>query len=332
MQIDLTKTRYEATALLASGAQLRLTPLCQSMGWEENKSEFATRLNLTLRDIEYQGRRLHALLPLCTRIFVYADQGQGYAEVFRGAVWEWEHSHVSSDPITLTAYDALYALQRTSDNRYYAKGKRTKAIVEDVCRAWDVELGEYQGPDMVHKKQVYKNKRVSDILKELLEDAHDMGGAKCFVRAREGKMDVLPMGANDQVFAFCANQHITQLNDCYSMTSLITRVVITGKEDRNGRPKVLATLNGQTQYGILQTFQNKGSASLAEAKKAAQKILDEQGKPQQTLTLSSPDIPTLRKGDRIYLDAADLAGYFYVLGVSHDAAGLSMAMEVEAVG
>ena len=49
-----------------------------------------------------------------------------------------------------------------------------------------------------------------------------------------GKVDVVEYGANADVFGFYAGQNIVQSSDRYSMTDLVTRVLVTGKEDKNG--------------------------------------------------------------------------------------------------
>lgn len=328
---DLSKVTYSLTALLNTGEQLQLEPVAENIAWEENEKELAVRLNLTLRDAEVKGGRLSKQLALCTVIFLYADWGAGRTEIFRGTVWEWSHSEIDGDSIVLTCYDLLYYLQKSKDNVYYAKGKKTKAIITSILNKWQVPLGNYTAPDLTHKKILYKNKAVSAMLTELLTDAKDMGGYKSVVRAREGKADILAQGSNLEVWSFTASSNLLATQDKYSMVNLITRVIVTGKDDSKGRPKVEATLNGKIEYGILQEIKSRGSSSLKDAKKEAQKLLDEKGKPEQTITLTAPDFPLIRKGDKIHVSTDRMTGYFFVKGVSHNATRMQMQMEVEPV-
>ena len=101
-------------------------------------------------------------------------------------------------------------------------------------------------------------------------------------------------------------------------------------EDSEGRQPVEAVLDGLTQHGIRQRIQNRAEDdSLATAKSAAQEILDEQGKPTRTIVLESPDVPVIRKGDKVHVRAGTLNGYYFTKSVRHDAASRSMTMELE---
>lgn len=329
--VDLSHISYYVVALLADGSQLNLEPVAESIAWEENEKELAVRLNLKLRDIEYGGSQLASRISLCTLIYLYADWGAGRQEIFRGTVWEWSYPQIAGESITLTVYDNLFYLQKSTDSKYYAKGKTTKAIIEDICASWSITLGEYTAPDLAHQKILYKSKKISAMLLETLEDAKKLGGEQSVIRAAKGRMDVLKRGSNEDVYSFKADLNLIKTNDKYSMTNLVTRVLVLGKDDSKGRPKVEATVDGSTEYGILQSVISKGSTSLSEAKTEANELLEEKGKPTRTITLQAPDLPFLRKGDRIHVDMEGLSGYFYIKGVSHNATNGTMQMEVEPV-
>ena len=211
--------------------------------------------------------RISDTLALCTVIYLYADWGRGLTEIFRGTIWTWEHSRIQDDAIILTCYDMLYYLQKSTDSKYYAAGQKTKAIISDILKSWNVPMGEYTAPDVSHQKILYKSKTVSAMLTETLDDAKKLGGGKAIIRANAGKADVVAVGGNGDIYGFTAYNNLTSSQDKYSMTSLVTRVIVTGKEDGNGRPKVEATIDGDTKYGILQSYVSMGSGSLADAKK-----------------------------------------------------------------
>ena len=327
--IDLTTISYSLTATLSDGKRLYLDDVAETIAWEENEKELSVRLNLTLRDVKYKGVRLSKRLALCTVIYLYADWGGGMEEIFRGTIWEWQHSQINNDQIILTCYDMLFYLQKSVDSKYYAKGKKTKAIITDILDSWKVEMGEYSGADVEHNKTLYKSKAISAMITETLDYAKKHGGKKSILRASKGKAEVITYGANEDVYMFEAGTNIVSSTDKFSMTDLVTRVIITGKDDKEGKPKIEATLNGKTEYGILQAVQSMGSDSLQEAKEAAQDILDEKGEPKRTLTLVTPDFPPIRKGEKIYVMLDKEKGYFVVKGVSHNATQMKMQMEVE---
>lgn len=330
-QVDLAKITYSVVAALSTGGQVHLEGVAENIAWEENEKELATRANITLRDIPYEGGRLSSILSLCTAVFIFYNTGDGDKEAFRGTVWVWEHSQIHDDEIILTCYDMLYYLQKSTDSKYYKKGKSTSGICGDILGSWGVTMGKYTGPSITHEKVLYKNKTISAMLTETVKAAEKESSTKGIIRAKEGKCEIVKQGDNTEVWAFSADTNLVASRDRYSMTDLVTRVIVVGKDDKKGRPKVEATLNGKTEYGILQQVKVRGSAKLAEAKKEAQELLNEKGTPERTITLQAPDAPWIRKGDKIHVTTDNLKGYFYVLSVSHNATALMMQMEVEPV-
>lgn len=328
--VDLTKITYFVTAVLSDGRLIHLENVAENIAWEENQSELSVRLNLTLRDIPFENSRLSKKLALGTVVYLYAKlEGEKKREVFRGTIWEWSHSETNDDAITVTCYDLLYYLQKSKDSKYYPKGRYTKDICEDILESWGVPLSEYTGPSITHEKTLYKSKTISAMLTETLDEAKKKTGEVGIIRAVEGECQIHTRGDNDEIWNFTADTNLISADDKYSMTNLITRVVLVGKDDKQGRPKVEATVDGQVEYGILQEVKSIGSTKLEDAKKEAEELIDEKGKPERTITLVAPDIPFLRKGDLIHTETDKLKGYFYLKGISHNATQMSMQMEVE---
>ena len=251
VSVDLSKISYYLIAVLSDGRQVHLENVAENIAWEENEKELAVRLNLAIRDIPFEGGRLSQALALCTIVYLFADWGAGQQEIFRGTVWEWEHSRIAGDSIVLTCYDLLFYLQKSTDSKYYAKGKTTQSIMSDILTSWNVPVGEYSGANVTHQKILYKGKTISAMLTETLDDAKKLGGAKSIIRANKGKADVVKQGGNPDIYAFTADTNLTASKDKFSMTNLVTRVVITGKDDSEGRPKVEATVDGKITRGFV---------------------------------------------------------------------------------
>lgn len=332
MAIDLSRISYNVVALLSDGSQVTLDNAAENIAWEENEKELSCRLNLTIRDVDYGQGRLANALALCTVIYLYADWGEGKKEIFRGTVWEWDFSEIKNDSIVITVYDLLYFLKKSKDNRYYAQGTRTQTILEDIFNSWEVPIGSIDYPSVTHQKIVYKSKSVASMVQDTLSDALRLSGVEGIVRADKGKVYVSIIGVNTTIYKFSAETNLVQTSDKYSMNNLITRVVIVGKEDEEGRPKVEATLDGKTEYGILQDIQSIGSGTIEEARQSAKEKIREKGIPERKITLQSIDFPAIRKGDVIYATADNLDGYFFVCGISHNATTMTMQMEVKPIG
>ena len=163
--------------------------------------------------------------------------------------------------------------------------------------------------------------------------AEKHGADNYVIRMTGGKVDVLPINANETVYHFDEDDNLTTSGDKISTADLVTRVKVIGLEKKTKKRSVEATLDGKTEYGIRQRIYTRSSDdTAAQAKSAAQKTLDEKGEPTRKTTLKGADLPFIRKGDKIRAAARTVNGFCTVLGVQHDAANRTMTMTVKVLG
>ena len=330
--INIAKLRYQLILITEDGAQLDITGAAEGLGWEENDGELALRLYFTANNTKYAGSSLSTVMKPGCLIVIMAYCGNEAEEVARGIIQEWDPQlrGSASNDVDITAYDELLYLQKSQDNRYITAGTGTKSAITGIFDEWGIPLGAYDGPDVAHEKTLFKAQYISDMILSLLDDAVKKGGDKCVVRAAEGAVDVFPRGSNTTIYHFDEDT-ATVSGDSMSITDLVTRVKIVGKEDSDERQPVEAVLDGLTEYGIRQRLYTRSEdATLSEAKTAAQAILDDMGQPQRSRIIRGPDVPMIRKGDMVHIQAGTLDGYYYVLSIQHDAARKTMSMDVEA--
>lgn len=314
-----------------TGAQLDVTGAAKDLGWEEGDGELAMRLSFGLQNAKHGGQYLsERIKPGCIAAII-ADWGESSDEVARGIITDWEPElSGAQDAITFMAYDELFNLQQSQDNRYIPDGTGTKAAITAIFSDWGIPLGEYKGPNISHAKTTFKNDYLSDIILELLDAAAKQGGAKCVVRASKGTVSVLPRGGNKIVYHFDEDDNLTVARDRISTQQMVTRVKVIATENEDGRQAVEAIIDGQTKYGIRQRIYNRQEDdNLATAKAAAQEIINEEGSPERNISIEGPDVPTIRKGDKIHVTARTLNGYYIVKAVQHDAANCTMTMTIE---
>lgn len=331
MEIDLHRITYSVEAVLKNGQRLFLDQIAENIAWEENENELATRLNLTLRDVELEGGgRLANKLALATQVILYSTINGKREEIFRGQIWQWEAAPYNDEQVVITCYDRLYYLQKSKDNKYFNKGTMTKSIIQELLADNNIGMGRYTGSNTSHEAFAFKGKTIASMITETLEKADEnIKAKKTIIRARADKAEIIKQGENSQIYGFAVGENIVSASEKYSMTELVTRVIVVGKEDKETKPPIEATLTGALEFGLLQEIHTKGDATLAEAKNAAQKILDERGKPQRSISVRAPELPSIRKGDRIHIKTDRIAGYYFVKGVSHNATTAQMQMEVE---
>lgn len=329
--IDIRKLKYKLIVMIETGTQLDVTEATQDLGWEEGEGELAMRLSFSVENTKYKGRFLSELIkPGCMAVII-ADWGIGMEEVARGIITDWEPElSASKDAIAFMAYDELFNLQQSQDNRYIPDGTGTKAAITAILGDWGIPIGEYKGPNISHAKTAFKNDYLGDVILELLDAAVKQGGAKCVVRASKGKVSVLPIGSNETIYCFAEDENLTVARDRISTQSMVTRVKVVATENEDGRQAVEAIIDGQTKYGIRQRIYNREEDdNLATAKATAQEIIDEEGSPERNINVGAPDVPTIRKGDKVHVAARTMDGYFIVKAVQHDAANCTMTMTIE---
>ncbi len=329
--IDLSKIRYRVVVMDETGNQYDIKDFIQNLGWEENENEIAVRCSFTARnDNTAKGCLSDLIKPGCL-IGVFASDGGSFdEEVARGYVEVWNPEEKSGGSnLKCTCYDELYKLQKSQDNRYYPSGTGTKSVLQGIFDDWELPQADYNGPNASHGKTVCNNQYLSDIILQFLDDAAKKGEEKCMIRAAKGYTSVLPWGSNETVYVFQV-ENTQSFRQSVSTANLITRVKVVGQADDDGNRSVDATLNGETQYGIRQRIYTRGSdESLSDASSAAQEILDGEGKIEKKMTVQSPDVPFIRKGDLVYIRNDFVSDYYYVKSIQHNADAYSMTMELE---
>lgn len=329
--IDIATVKYRIVVVDNKKNIYNITDYLENLGWQENEGEISMQTSFTVRNDKTAKGYLSKLIKPGVLIIVSAKHGsKKYKEVARGNVVTWNPvNQNSSYDLRCVCYDDLYNLQKSQDNFYYRSGTGTKTRIRKIFNKWKIPIGSYQGPNKKHGKKKYQGKYLSDILLDILDDAVKKGGKKCILQMKKGKVVVIPRGSNSEIYVFKAN-NTKVVNNSRSTANLVTRVKVIGKSKKKGKTKVVATINGLTKYGVRQRIYTRGSdETIRQAKKAAREILDESGDVEQDITVQSPDVPYIRKGDIVYMAIGSVKGYYYVKGIQHDADTMSMTMNIE---
>lgn len=328
--LDLAKVSYRLMVITEKNKQYDITGYIQNLGWEENENEIAARISFTARNDKTSKGRLSSLVKPGCLVGVFAKVGKKDREVARGYVENWNQQLQNrGNNLKCTCYDILYNLQKSQDNKYFASGTGTKSIITGIFKEWQIPTTTYSGPNVAHGKLKYNNSYISDMLLDVLDDAHKKGAGRYIVRMDKGYADVVEKGSNGTVYVFKAD--ITEsVGASINTSGLITRVKVVGKADDDGKSSVEATLNGKTEYGVRQRIYTRGSdESLENAKSSAQEILKEDGEIKREISLQAPDVPFIRRGDLVYIFAGVKEAYYFVKSIRHDCETSSMTMEVE---
>lgn len=307
-----TQQKPVYTFYVVSGAtKYNVTKAVMSHDRAEPKGQIAQRVNLKLANVKVGNKSLASLLQARNRVFIYANDGTKNDEVFRGYLWDRSHnSSISENELRFTCYDNLIYLQESEDSLYFSSGKSTKDIVSSVCSKWGIKL-QYSYDSITHAKMPLRG-CLSDIFTEdILDPVKKRTGKKYVILSEKDTMVVKPVGSNSTIYHFLAGKNVTATASGWTMDGVITKVIIVGKADDNDREPIEATVSGNTgEYGTLQKIQKRSeNTSLADAKIEAKNTVDENGEPKWEYELTGPDVPWIRKGDKIYVNAGEIVGY-----------------------
>lgn len=326
--INVRSVQYKLICITETGLQLDLTNAVKDLGWSETEKELAAKVTFTLLNVDFRGQKLSKIVKLGCRAIVMADWGAGFQTICTSIIYEaTEDTSRAAETYQILAYDVLYALQKSEEDYYKSKGKGTKALLNDVLKEWGLTISEYKGPNVIHDKVMFQGKTIADILLGILDEARKKKGGKSLLRATgDGRISVVKWGKNDTIWALTGENSLSSEHKL-SAANLVTKVKIMANSDQKGAPKVEAVVKGDTSFGVFQkqVTHNKND-TIGKAKKEAKEMLEDE--PEETSKVQSPDVPPLRKGDKVYLDVGALVGNYIVVSINHDADAGKMDLQV----
>ena len=315
---DAMKIPVYTVYIVSGTTKYNVTPALVAIDRSEDKGQIAQSVTIQLQNVQVDGAYLSDLLKARDRIFVHANDGTDKGEVFRGFLWTRKNKESLGDKdLQYKSYDNLIYTQESEDSVFFSSGKSTKDVCASMCDKWGISL-KYSYESITHGKLVLRGK-LADIFKaDILDLVKERTGKKYVLRSDQDTMYIMPVGANTTIYHFLGGKNVIGTTSGWTMDGVITKVVILGKADSDEREPVEATVSGDTdKYGTLQKIIDRNSdTSLADAKLEAKNIIDEYGKPKWEYELTAPDIPWIRNGDKVYVDAGDMKGYKIVTAIN----------------
>lgn len=329
-----TQQKPVYTVYIISGTtKYNVTKAVLSVDRAEPEGQIAQRVTLQLANIKVGDQWLANLLKPRSRVSVFANDGTKNDEVFRGYLWtRARNDSLSENELRYVCYDNLIYFQESEDSLYFSSGNLTENIMSFICEKWGIPL-QYSYDSIVHTKMPLRG-CLSDIFTaDILDQVKKRTKRKYVILSEKDTMIVRPVGANTTVYHFVAGKNVTQTASGWTMDGMITQVIIVGKADKDDREPIEATVSGNTsEYGTLQKIQTRDeNTSLADAKIEAQNTIDENGAPKWEYQIIAPDIPWIRKGDKIYASAGEMTGYRIITEIDRDSTRNLMTMKLEDV-
>lgn len=306
--------------IISGSTKYNVTPAVISIDRSESKKQIAQSATISLLNIKVGDAWLAGIINVRDRVYIYANDGTTNAEVFRGFVWTRPYkSSLNERDLTIKCYDHLIYLQESEAYEYFSSGNSTQNILKSICNEWGVKL-EYSYSSITHAKLALRGK-LSDIMtSDVLDLVKDRTGKDYTIISQKDTMYVKAVGQNTTIYRIEAGNNAISISSECTMDGMITKVIILGTAGDDERELVEATVIGNTsKYGTLQKIIDRTeNTTLASAKEEAQNIIKKDGSPKWTYEVKAPDVPWIRKGDKVYINAGDIyKKYLIVTDIEH---------------
>ena len=305
--IDLMKVDYRLTLLPPSGSKIDITNLCQEWVHEEMEDQIAAKLTVNIKNIKRSDGWIHAHVFLNNRLVLEATDGNGWKEIFRGSVKRWR-TVSENHTVDFVAYDPIFPITISKDHYYFINGMTAASSIKQIASEQGIPVGKIEGPGVSLTKKLYKN-YIADTMVERLKESELKGSGKYIIRSTAGKLEVVKEGGNSVVYML-DDWTTESSSDERSIEKLVTKVKIYGNAKGDQRPKVNSEKSGLVQYGTTQEILYRSDFdSVGAANEAAAAILKEDGKVDIKRPLVHPDIPWIRKGDKVQVASGTIGSW-----------------------
>ncbi len=326
--IDAAKISYRIVAVAPDSSQIDLTPVASALGWSEGEKELAAKITCKFA-LSFDGQDITDVIKMNSQLIVYASDGGEFQEMIRGKVSKFGLIESNGEfLLDVETTDEAQALRQTQEDYFFSPDTGSTAIIKKILEDHGIPY-EIKITDAKHEKKVFRGRYLADMLADVLKDLKEKLGETYFIRAKNGVIEIIPRGTNEQIWDFDIDSNLVSVHDSFDSTDTVTKVKVVGKQTSEGKQHVDAVVEGRTDLGTRQVIYNRNDkTTLEEAEKAAKKILDENGI-KRKLNIDAPDLPFLRKGDRIRLRSSVGEGYFFVKSIRHDAPAQKMSAELD---
>lgn len=286
----------------------------------DDVDSLAKEVNITCYNKSLDGKSLAGRITVNDKLYIYANTGSGYFEIFRGVIWERNRSASTENTVSFTAYDYLIYAMKSEDYFYYKNGLSTKEIMKKICSAWKLKL-KYNYGSIKNKRIKPVQKSIGDMMVYVLNKAKSKLG-KRYILTIEGTTVVVKYTAkNSRIYKLEERKNVISVELKLTLDDVVTKIKIYGEEKKNSIPK-LATLSKNTsQYGTIQEIMDKDKKEkLSKVKKTAQKKLKENAKAKHEYTITAISNPRIKRGDTVYIGCgtAGIKGNRVVKNITHD--------------
>lgn len=219
-------------------------------------------------------------------------------------VWQCENSYERADRLTVTMYDRTIYLAKSEDEFVFPAGMTASERIRRYAAGWNIPVGDLPDTKVKLAKSIYRAETIYNMIMKDLKETARKGGPMYRPRMTVNGLELVEIGANSVVWSLEPSENVMNIMQKRTLEGAVTKVKVLGTKDAGdeGAAQVLVIEEGEyAELGTLQKIvQDSSYQSIGEAKEAAKAML---AGIQETISLTSLDINTIRAGDKV-----DLAG------------------------
>lgn len=219
-------------------------------------------------------------------------------------VWQCENSYERMDRLTVTMYDRTIYLAKSEDEYVFSGGTTASERIRRYAEDWNIKLGNLPDTGVMLAKAMYRSESMYAMIMKDLKETAKKGGPMYRPRMTVNGLELVEIGSNQTVWSLEPSENVLNIMQKRTLEGAVTKVKVLGTKEAgdDAAAQVLAVEEGElAELGTLQKIvQDSSFKTVTEAKEAAHALLTGV---QETISVTSLDINTIRAGDKV-----DLAG------------------------
>lgn len=225
-----------------------------------------------------------------------------------GIIWTDESQNTGMKKLAFTVYDRTVYLDRSEDEYLFPSGQTATARLKKYASDWGIPVGKLADTGVALGQAVYRSQTIFEMITRDLSETARQGGGLFRARMNGTQLDLVKLGSNETVWKL---ETLEEVNQTRTLEGAVTRVKVLGAVVEDEKSEILAVETGDTKLGTLQRIVRDDQVDNPGAAKAAAKAL--LCGIQETVSVTGPDIATIRAGDKVDLDGVS----WLVMTVQH---------------
>lgn len=244
-------------------------------------------------------------------------------EVIQGIATDYDKSYMTEG---LIIHDFAWYLNKSEEIIQFNQMSSKKAI-EKLLSKYDVSIGGLHIKEIIISK-IYKDKKVSEIIKDILKQVKDLTGESYRLEMRNNKLYIEKLEKEVLNLTFKPASNLSEVllfdaigkdfNYKASIQELKNSILIVSDEEKSMR--ILSKsedVESIKKYGLLQQVESIENANVSKAKKVAMEKLKASNSKDIDCSLTVPGNISLKSGRYVKIDNEYLSGTFLIKSTRH---------------